>query len=99
MRKAAVLGAIVGALGVGWVSCSSVAAPVGSAALRIEPVSMVEKVRNNTYDRYWRPRQSMFRDHQYRHYRHRDYRRDYRRDDRRHDHHRRHLGLFPLLVP
>jgi hypothetical protein len=90
MRKAALVGAIVGALGIGLVASSAVAAPVGSADLRIEPASTVEKVRNNTYDRYWRPRQSAFRHHQYRRYDD--------RDRRRHYHHHGHHRLFPLLL-
>jgi hypothetical protein len=90
MRKAALMGASVGALGIALMASSAVAAPDGSAALRIEPASTVEKARNNTYDRYWRPRQSTFRHHQYRRY-----------DDRgrrQHYHHHGHKGLCPLLL-
>jgi hypothetical protein len=86
MRKAALLGAIVGALGVGLVASSAVAAPVGSAAVRIEPASTVEKVHHRSYRR----------DGPYRH----RYDRDRRYGDwhyRRHHH--RHVGLFPLLLP
>jgi hypothetical protein len=43
MRKAALLG-IVGALGLGLVASSAVAAPVGGVALQIEPPSLVEKI-------------------------------------------------------
>jgi hypothetical protein len=44
MRKAALLKAIAGALGLGLVASSAVAAPVGGVAMRIEPASLVEKV-------------------------------------------------------
>jgi UDP-N-acetylmuramyl pentapeptide phosphotransferase/UDP-N-acetylglucosamine-1-phosphate transferase len=86
MRKAALLGAIVGALGVGLVASSAVAAPVGSAALRIEPASTVEKVHHRSDRRY---RDYRHRHHHYRHYGHWHYRRH---------HHHHHVGLFPLLL-
>jgi hypothetical protein len=91
MRKAAVLGAIVGALGFGFVASSAVAAPVGSEVLRIEPASTVERVDHRRVDR----RYDRYRDYRYRDYRYRDSRyRDYR-----YRHHHRHVGLFPFLLP
>ena len=63
MRKIAVLGAVAGALTLGLVASSAVAAPVGSAAVQIERASLVEKA-HGRYSRYaddWRYR---------RHYRH-----------------------------
>jgi hypothetical protein len=42
--KAALLGAIAGALGLGLVASSAVAAPVGGVAPQIEPTSLVDKV-------------------------------------------------------
>jgi hypothetical protein len=44
MMKASLLGALAGALGLGLVASSAVAAPVGGVALRKEPASLVEKV-------------------------------------------------------
>ena len=45
MRKAALLGAVAGALGLGLVATSAVAAPIGGGALqKAEPASLVEKV-------------------------------------------------------
>jgi hypothetical protein len=87
MRKAALLGAIVGALGVGLVASSAVAVPVGSAALRIESASTVEKVHHTSYRRDGHYR---YRHHQYRHYGHWHY--------RRHHHRHYHAGLFPFLL-
>jgi hypothetical protein len=43
MRKAAVVAAIAGALTLGVVASSAVAAPVGSAAMQIERASSIEK--------------------------------------------------------
>ena len=86
MRKAALLGAIVGALGAGLVASSAAAAPVGSAALRIEPASTVEKVHHRSYRREG-------------HYRHRHHQyRDYGWHYRRHHHRHYHAGLFPFLL-
>jgi hypothetical protein len=65
MRKAAVLGAVAGALTLGLVASSAAAAPVGSAALRIEPASAVEKVHSRCYrgDDQWRCRRFHHRHH------------------------------------
>jgi hypothetical protein len=55
MRKAALLGAIAGALGLGLVASSAVAAPVGGVAQQIEPASLVEKVHSGCFwHRHWR---------------------------------------------
>jgi hypothetical protein len=44
MRKAGLLGAIAGALGLGLVASSAVAAPPGGVAQQREPASAVEKI-------------------------------------------------------
>jgi hypothetical protein len=45
MRKTVLLGAVAGALGLGLVATSAVAAPIGGMALQTtEPASLVEKV-------------------------------------------------------
>jgi hypothetical protein len=49
MSKAALLGAIAGALGLGLVASSAVAAPVGGVAPQIEPTSLVEKVHRRCF--------------------------------------------------
>jgi hypothetical protein len=49
MRKVASLGAIAGALGLGLVATSAVAAPVGAAARQIGPAPLVEKVHRRCY--------------------------------------------------
>jgi hypothetical protein len=51
MTKATLLGAIAGALGLGLVASSAVAAPVGGVAQRIETASLVEKVHGRRYFR------------------------------------------------
>jgi hypothetical protein len=52
MRKAALLGAIAGALGLGLVASSAVAAPVGGVAQQIEPASLVEKVHGRRHHHF-----------------------------------------------
>jgi hypothetical protein len=47
--KAALLGAIAGALGLGLVASSAVTAPVGGVAPQIEPASLVEKVHRRCF--------------------------------------------------
>jgi hypothetical protein len=50
--KAALLGAIAGALGLGLVASSAVAAPVGGVAPQMEPASLVEKVHRRCFWHY-----------------------------------------------
>jgi hypothetical protein len=47
--KVASLGAIAGALGLGLVASSAVAAPVGTAARQIDAAPLVEKVHRRCY--------------------------------------------------
>jgi hypothetical protein len=91
MTKAAVLGALAGALTLGLVASSAAAAPVGSGALRIEPASTVERVDHRRYDRDRRYHRDRDRVRDYRH------RRDYAHRHYRRDHHR-HVGVFPFLL-
>jgi hypothetical protein len=52
MSKAALFGAIAGALGLGLVATSAVAAPVGGVAQQIERESLVEKVEGFGFRRH-----------------------------------------------
>jgi Mn2+/Fe2+ NRAMP family transporter len=63
MRKAALLGAIAGALGLGLVASSAVAAPVGGMARQIEPASLVEKVHGRRHHHHFRTGFIGFRHH------------------------------------
>ena len=65
MSKAAVLGAVAGALTLSLVASSAVAAPIGSGALRIEPASTIERVhrRCDRHHRDWHCRRYHHRHH------------------------------------
>ena len=71
MRKAALLGAIAGALGFGLVATSAVAAPVGGVSQRIETASLVDKVHGR---RYFRSGFVAFRPWRRHHWRHHHFR-------------------------
>jgi len=70
MGKAALLGAIAGALGLELVASSAVAAPVGGVAQQIERASLVEKVHGRRHHHHFRAGFFGFRHHHHfrRHY-------------------------------
>jgi hypothetical protein len=49
MRKTILLGAVVGAFGLGLTATSAAAAPIGGVALQTQPTSLVEKVHHRCF--------------------------------------------------